>query len=62
MGIVSVDALQSRYIRRTRGGEREEEGEEEEVNVVNSEKVYSTAPSRISRHIGVNICSSMLES
>ena len=63
-----MDVYQSRYGTRTRGGEEEEgkgkgeEGEEEEVNGINSEKVYSTAPSRISGHIGMKICSSMLES
>ena len=53
-----MDAHQLYYTRRTRGGEGEGEGEEEEeeeVDGLKSEKAYSTATSRISGHIGVNI-------
>lgn len=55
MGTASMDANQPYSTRRTRGGE-----EEEEVDGVRSEKVYSTAISRKFDHIGVTIYSSML--
>ena len=59
MGIVSVDAHQPRCTRRTKGGGGEGGGG---IDGIKSQKLYSTSPSRISRHIGVNIYSSMLES
>ena len=58
LGIASMDAHQLSYTRRTRGGGGEQE--EEEAGGVKSEKVYSTATSRISGRLGVNNCSSRL--